>query len=425
MTPRARSTASISPASISAVSMAGVVGSHTVTRLGAIGTVLCAFAVASIAGCRVYDPALVQNDTPDAGPCDSRQPPPRPTVADGDGPEVSFGMRMVVMAQGDDWPRYGYDIDGLCTSAPQFDGECVPPGGVRAPADGAQGVDNVFGDEFFPLVALTTPDLESSSRNAQERGQGLPIVRVRGWNGTDDDPRIDIAVMQAVFGAPGGDEEEPPAPPADPPSSRPVWDGRDWFWVRDDAFLMADLERPLIRDDNAYVAGGVFVARLPDRVDIVFPADAYGVLVRITGASVTGRLSEDGLTMEDVIVSGRWAITDLLSTARNIGICDGSRDYELLEAQLDRIADVRSTVGSGGPGVECNAISIGVGFTGTRMRVAGTASGPALADLCTTPLADGGVPDAGAADAGPPDAGPTMRSDGGPDDAGPADDAGP
>lgn len=398
------------------------------TRIVLLAAILATPSLAGIAGCRVYDPALVRDD---GGTCDSRQPPPRPEGEDRDGPEVSYGMRMVVMTQGDDWPRYGYDVDGRCTMAPDFVGECVPPSSPRAPADGPGGVDNVFGDEFFPLVALTTPDLEASSQGAQEAGHGLPIVRIRGWNGQPDDPRVDIAIMQAVYGAPGGDETEPPAPPGEPASSRPDWDGRDWFWVRDDAFLMGDLEVPLIRDDNAYVAGGTIVARLPDRVDIIFPADEYGVLVRITGASVSGRISADGLTMQDVIVSGRWAITDLLSTARNIGICPGERDYDLLVAQLDRIADVRSRAGTGGPGVDCDAISLGVGFTGTRMRVAGVATGLPLADLCAAGgdagvpddagpgSSDGGVEDdAGTLDAGPRDAGPR---DAGPGDAGPGD----
>lgn len=405
-------------------------------RFVAIGTVLrvaaavlrvaAALAATTIAGCKVYDPALVA----DAGggvdartECASRVPPPRPDVPDGDGPEVAFGLRMVVMSQGDEWASYGYDVDGFCTRGPSFDGECIPPGGARAPADGPEGVDNVFGQSFFPLVALTTPDLEASSREAQEAGQGLPILRVRGWNGQPDDPRVDIAVMQAVFGAPGGAESDPPPPPMDPVTSRPVWDGRDWFWVRDDAFLEGDLERPRIRDDNAYVAGGVFVARLPDRVDIVFPADEYGVLVRVTGASATGRVSDDGMMMESVRVAGRWSIIDLLSTARNVGICSGSRDYDLLTAQLDMIADVRSVPGTGGPGVRCDAISLGVGFTGTRMRVAGVASGPPLADLCAMPLVDGGTADAGAGDAGGLDGGTldAGESDAGVDDAGEAD----
>ncbi len=55
--------------------------------------------------------------------------------------------------------------------------------------------------------------------------------------------------------------------------------------------------------------------------------------------------------------------------------------------------DVRSEVGSGGPGIQCDAISMGVGFTGYRIRYAGMAAGRQLTSACD--MADGGVPDGG------------------------------
>ncbi len=352
-------------------------------------------AMLTMTGCRVYDPALLTAP----GACAALHPPARPAAMDSGEVEVAFGLRNVVLAQADGWANYGYDLDDACTSAPTYAAECTPPSGGRPPVDGPGGVDNVFGALLYPLVALTTPRLEEQSRATIEAGLGLPIMRVRGWNGTPNDPRLDVSIMQAVFGAPGSADLSPPPVPANPGTARPAWDGRDWFWVRDDAFLRGSLESPLIRDDNAYIADGVFVARLPDRVDIVFAAETNGVLVRITGAVATGRLSADGLSLEEVRVSGRWAINDLLATARNIGVCEGERDYELLAGQLDRIADVRSTPGTGGPGVECNALSLGVGFTGTRVRVAGVAPGPELPDLCVG--LDGGTPaDAGVGDGG-------------------------
>ena len=366
----------------------------------ALAIVLTAAGLASITGCKVYDPALVRDlDAGGSGECTLRAPPLRPDVADGDGPEIAFGLRDVVMAQGDLWGDYGYDVDGFCTEAPSFVAECRPPSMPRPPVDGPGGVDNVFGKSFFPLVALAAPDLESQSRMSQEAGTGLPIVRIFGWNGEDDDPRVEIHVMQAVFGLEGGDETEPPEPPADQASSRPAWDGRDWFWVRNDAFRMNDITRPMIRDDNAYIAGRVLVARLPDRVQILFPSRENGVRVYLTGAVVTGRISEDGLTLENALVSGRWATDDLLDTAQNVGICPGSTEYNLLASQLDTIADVRSVPGTGGEGVECDAISLGVGFTGTRIRVAGLAEGPPLPNPCAE-MPAGGAPDGGVPDGG-------------------------
>jgi hypothetical protein len=359
---------------------------------------LCAAAAGAIAGCQVYDPGLVNardagRDAGPPGPCGSRRPPPRPTGADTGGTDIAFALRQVVLDQGAGWVDIGFDVDGLCTRVPTLARECAAPDGADPPVDGNDGIDNVFGQLLFPTVSLVTPDLEETARAEQERGRGLPILRIFGWNGEPDDPRVDVHVVQAVFGAPGGPETTPPPPPMDPSTSLPTWNGDDWFWVRRDAFVGDDLTRPLLRDDNAYVAGGLVVVRLPDRIDVVFPAMDYGVLVRLTDAIAVGRISADRTTLEDVVVAGRWSVNDLLSTARNIGVCPGSAQYNILLNQLDHIADVRSTAGTGGPGTMCDAVSLGVGFTGTRMRVAGLADGVPLADLCA--MMDGGMPDAG------------------------------
>jgi hypothetical protein len=370
---------------------------------------------ALLPACQVYDPQLVTRDT---GPtvCETLRPPARPTTADGTtGPEVTFGLRRVFLDQGGLWESTGFDIDGYCTSAPAFDGECNSGGpGQR---DGNTGIDNVFGQSLYPLVESAVPGLEAMAVAAQEEGRGMPLLRIRDWNGTANDPQVEIAIAQAVFGtsaeAPGG------GPPAvtilsetewtlmdGSPVPLPAWDGNDYLWPRTDAFLAGDIEQPLIVDDTAYIVDNTFVARLPDRIDIIFPTDDIGVLVRLTGAIATGRLSDDGLSLDPVTVAGRWRISDLLSTAENIGICRGTAEYNLLANQLERISDVRSMPPApGDPITDCDAVSIGVTFLGSRVTLVTPTPGLPLVDLCSL-APDGGLPDGGAgSDAGMPDAG--------------------
>jgi hypothetical protein len=193
----------------------------------------------------------------------------------------------------------------------------------------------------------------------------------------------------------------------------PNWDGNDYGWFRTETFLDGDPDRPLLRDDNAYISNRLVVARLPERIEILFPAEEVGVLVKVTGAIAIGRISDDLMSIEDVVVAGRWAVNDLLSTAENVGVCRGTPQYDILSGQLDTIADIRSNPGTGGPDVLCDAISLGVGFSGSRMRWGGLTPGPPVRNVCTDPL-DGGVPDAGVADAGVADAGaPDAGVDGG------------
>jgi hypothetical protein len=294
--------------------------------------------------------------------------------------------------------------------------------------DGNDGIDNVFGSDLYPLVESAVPGLEGLAQDAQLDGRGNPVLYVRGWNGTRNDPRIDIAIMPAVFltSADGPSPTEPPDVTIVSPTEYtlagggmvppPAFDGMDWAWVRDDAFLGGDFEQPLIRDDNAYVADGVFVARLPDRIDIIFPTDEAGVLIRLTGAIATAPLSADGLSLDPLTVGGRWSTTDLLATAENIGVCRSDPRYPVLSNAIARLADVRSMAPDPpDPTLACNAVSIGVTFQATRIRVADVTPGIPLASMCAT-MTDAGVDpdaglDAGMPDAGPPDAGPPDAPD--------------
>jgi len=366
---------------------------------------------ALVGGCIVYDPKLVERDSGggmDAGvdapsPGGSRQPPPRPTDPDDgvDVGEVVFGLRQVVLDQssGDAWRTIGYDLDNRYTLSPGFDTECTPPAGVSPPQDGNEAIDNVFGGALYPLVELTVPGLEATARAAQEEGFGLPVIRVEGWNGMPNDSRIRTVITTSVFttSAQGAGPDMPPIvdirSPRDiqiggAPAPLPEWDGDDWSWVRTDSYVGGDLSRPLISDDNAYVRDGVMVTRLPAGIDILFPAMDVGVLVRLTDAIATGVLDEDG-NLGTITVAGRWSIVDLLNTAENVGICRGTAQYNILQGQLDRIADLRRQPPEpGDPVLDCDALSLGVTFVGTRMRVAGLTEGAQVLNQC---LNDAGV----------------------------------
>lgn len=386
-------------------------------------------ALGSLAGCVAYDPALVQRDaSPDMGgngTCTPHHAPGRPAGDDTSmAGDVSFGLRDVVLNQSAALARMtGYDLDDFCTDDTNHASECNPGMGGRVPTDGDDGIDNQFGAALYPIVEAAVPGLEMRARAAQTAGNGLPVLRLRGWNGTMNDPVVDVTITAAVFSTMGtGLTMAPAVTIADPahqtladgsPVPPPVWDGQDFAWVRNDSFLGGDLDMPLVRDQQAYVNDGLVVAHLPARVDITFPTDTVGVLVRLTDAVATGQLSEDGLMLTNVIVAGRWAINDLLTTAENIGLCRGSGQYSVLNNTLIRDGDVRSTPPMpGDPVLDCDALSIGVSFTGFRMRIAGITPGLVISDQCAS---EAGVPDGSTAmDAGI-DAGDDGGSDGGED----------
>ena len=363
----------------------------------------------AMTGCRVFEEALLANDAGpveagprdashdgggidggldgglDAGPaCALHKPPPRPSVADGASIEdVVFALRDFRLDQGDDWSSIGYDLDDLCSLPPSPVVECLPPAASgAAELDGMGGIDNAFGHQIAPLILTYMPDLDEHLYDEHAGGAGNLVVSIRGWNGEPDDPRVEAIVSQAVFGAPALDDGgRPPVVIPDAgfskedggiPPPTPAWDGRDWFWVRAETYASGDPTRPLLRDDNAYVAGGEVVIRLAERVPLVFASStaARGTIMRLTDAVLVLSLAADGSTVRRGTLAGRWPTSDLLEDIEHSAICPGTDDYRTFARLLDLAADQRTVPGSGGSGATCDAVSIGITYTGMRAHVA-------------------------------------------------------
>lgn len=386
-----------------------------------------------LAGCRVFDESLIEDagsssdagardagaaDVPtepsDAGPgCDLARPPPRPPGEDDgvEGGELVYVFHHLILDQGDErWRAIGWDLDGICSDPPDPAVECHAVASSAIPEiDGDNGIDNALGHNLLGLITVAFPDIEMTL-SGHEWGHGSLLIRIRGWNREDDDPRVDVTFTQTVVGTtPLEDGSAPEIDPADilngvfPP--RPSWDGNDYFWVRNGSFFEGDLERPRIRIDNAYVNDRVLVLHFPDRVPIIFNDQEGALVVQFTDGHLAGRIREDLSGFEWATFGGRWPVADLLATLPTAGFCLGSDDYRRIQRITDLTADVRTLPGTGGPGTVCDAISGGLVGQGTRGRIAGGLSThDAIIDKC----ADAGTP----ADAGPDgDAG--AASDGG------------
>jgi hypothetical protein len=403
----------------------------------------------ALAGCAVFDPDLLpaQKEDPGTPPeatC-GRQPPPQPATSD-PGEDVGFmlfAMRGVVLDQrgvGRSWSEIGYDLDCYITNnardvIPDRQ-ECVPPNALPPPEggftvdmppeplslDGVDGIDNVFGDKFYPLVEASVNQtlqdyfgenrtFESVANEAQEAGKGTLLLGVEHWNGQLNDRRMTVWIAQAAGGTPCSEkdlvefnEEFELVYIADPETLAPPpqWDGNDCWWLRSDAFIQGSMPPQLrIMDDLAYMAQvnidgqprGQAVMKIQDREPIEFFAGPVGARTILTGAVSTAVIEGDLSDLSSVklvnnIVAGRWQLTDLTQSATHVGVC-GSAQW-VLQNQLDSMADVRSNASD--PHAldqPCNAISMGVRFEeGVRGQLAGMdpadsrATGAPLPVLC-------------------------------------------
>src|SRR5690606_8692684 len=114
-----------------------------------------------------------------------------------------------------------------------------------------------------------------SARRTLNEGRQVPVVRIGGWSGEPDDARVSVwlAGTVDVLTAETPLPSEPLQDRRDLPDPR--YDGTDRAYFAS-AYFDSVSSSPLVYDDNAYIAGGVLVARLPDRAPLDLPRDAGG-----------------------------------------------------------------------------------------------------------------------------------------------------
>jgi hypothetical protein len=275
---------------------------------------------------------------------------------------------------GERWRRFGLDLDGMNTASSEADYECVAANGEPV-LDGNKGIDNAFGQFVLPSVLELLPCLEDNIALSQGLGHGTVLLRIREWNGTPNDAKVDVSVVSAVdgtslddvtglrwFGAAllleDGSAEAPP----------PVWDGEDVFFVDPGSLVAGDIDYPLVWKTDAYISSG----------RVVLPVDTATTFVFLTGPGSFGLslngyfiadISEDGQTLEKGLLAGRFSGGELVATLEPLGICsEGVRDA--VTTVLTNNLDLRIDPKLGARDEPCTASSVAFSFQGIRARIA-------------------------------------------------------
>jgi len=317
----------------------------------------------------------------DAGPTDAgfdagyvcipRVPPPRPTGG-GDGADLVFVLRNVVLEQGGTvWNELGFDLDRTCTISISTT-TCEPRSGASPALDGLDGVDNANGREILIGLTLINPGLQRAAQAQQDLGISAMVLHIAGYDGGDDDALVTASLSQSLYAVPmGGARWDILA-----------WDGTDTFFASERDYVDGDVARPLVVDSAAYVHGRTLVMHLPEGRTIYLPWASNPLAVRLTDAVLVGELSEDLSRIDDVRLAGRWALVDIGTSLTQIGQCPGSSERRSIDALVDRGADIRSDPTSDGLRLPCDSVSSAFGLEGTRAILGGTVPVPATVDLC-------------------------------------------
>lgn len=316
--------------------------------------------------------------------------PERPTVADDALPgDVAFGL-MNVELQHSNPSSFGLDLDGRWTTSSNPDSECTVA--ATPPSDGNNGVDDQFEAAVAPLVNAIVPGVQNQVRTEEAAGRSFPVLRLRGWNQTPNDPQIEVSVAASVFSA-GVVSSSPPVITINSPTDYhmgdgsavpdPVWDGNDWTWLREDDFMSGDPNIPVFSDPHAYISDGTLVITLLELDLPLMIGGMSGIPLRLHGVQIVARLTADG-HLDSAILVGRWSVNDFMTFASDVGVCSGTSSYDVLHNQVTRYSDVRSTIPStGDPTLPCDAISVTIGFTGYRTQIGGVTPGISIVPVCT------------------------------------------
>lgn len=345
--------------------------------------------------CSVYDPGLLEE-----GLATVPDRPPSGTSSSSDDVEAVFAFRNVSLDQsGDRWRRFGLDLDGMNTTSIGDAAECVAANG-NPPLDGNKGIDNAFGQYVLPTVVSLISCLEDNIALNQGSGWGTVLLRLRDWNGTPNDARVDVSVLSAVDGTSlddvsgvewgGSDGALLMLPGATQEAPEPAWDGEDYFFVDPSSLVADNLDRPEVRKSDAYISNGRVVLPVDTGATFVFLTGPGSFSIAINGFLIAD-ISEDGQTLEKGLLAGRFPVSKLIATLEPLGICDESFRGSVVGLLTDNL-DLRVDPDVGSPDDECTATGVAFSFQGVRARISERIAPVELS--VPDPCADGG-PQAG------------------------------
>lgn len=244
----------------------------------------------------------------------------------------------------------GVDFDGYCSGAEGQPNGCTPNEDYDAP-DPMGGIDNIFGVALWEGILIIDSSIGDRAAAALEQGELNVMLRIEGWSGEPRDPRVEVTLGVAAATVP----------------SPPLWDGADVFQPAESFFQEGDPTRPIARDDNAYVADGILVAQLPDRIPLGFDTGDRQLELKLTQPRIT--MSLLGPTaFTDAVITGRWAQSEARAAAPLLGLCADSTDPVIVAQRnaymsaIDRFADIRESSSDTDPTLPCDALSFAIGL---------------------------------------------------------------
>jgi hypothetical protein len=290
------------------------------------------------------------------GGCVHAAPPDRLQSAPSGGElDLWFAVRRLWLSQPDGGGPVGFDLDGRCTCQGEGPG-CAVPCWAGQHCDGPEGRDNA-GASLLAQLGTMNPELgEVGWNSGLVAGSWNTLLRVRNYNGQPDDAEVELSwYMCTSYSQANGGET-------------PHFDGTDLFPLSSanfEADAGQDKDHPKVNDPQAYVSGGVLVARFPAGVIQTNAA----IQIALTGARVSASLQKaaTGWLLSDGSIAGAWQLKDVFTQLGYIavndkGLCKAGpgTTYWFAKTAVCGYVDLHHAPGQ--PAEPCDSLSFGVGF---------------------------------------------------------------
>jgi hypothetical protein len=355
--------------------------SHTLT-LVSLGLGTLGFGVAPIAlqGCSSSSGAAGST----SGTGNSILPPPAPT-----GPTTTlttpqnFAIHKLYLGDTDrmgnstanSWAGYGYNLDGLVTTATSTDVCTLPAmapkanqvdgclvGGVPAPCASSSdngGIDNSFGETIMPIVTTTAgADIDSTIDMDINGGAFTIMLDIVGLDPNNYMSQTATGLSAQLFA--GGKFLVNGVP------ATPTWTSAD-NWPVESALLSSTTPpfKSTISFPDAYITNGTWVSGSKADIDINLSFSGQTLSIIVHQAVVTfSRSSATHLTNGTIagIIQTSELISGLMAIAGHISVslCGGAA-FQSIATQIEQASDIIHD-GTNVAGTPCDAISIGLGF---------------------------------------------------------------
>jgi len=360
------------------------------------GLALCGLglttAIFSVQGCS-SDPVAAGDGGTTPGGGASKRPPGKEGAATTSTDLKYYALKTIQLGDTDRagapsqtaWKSYGYDIDGLASTATSTD-HCKLKSGAptKVKADGTDGTDNSFGANILPIITTASPDAAKSINDSLLKGTFTVIIETKGLNA--EATQTNTGLSGQLFA--GGEMASPPK-----------WDGNDEWSVL--PALLADGQSVAggskVKFSDSYVNKGVFVSGSDATVTLSLSIQGASLDLNINKATISFKKPAGAdINATEGTIAGVLGTEQLISELRKVAgrvsttLCEGST-FDNIASQIRQASDIGAN-GTNAAAGECDGISIGIGSTATAVKppTKVVPPGPVGADPCKAGPVDAG-----------------------------------